>query len=87
MRGTAADIAVHAKEILEMRERLNKLYSNHTKQSLERIGISLYSMSFYRCNPTDSTIEKAMERDCFMTPSQALDFGLVDRIVEQRTRE
>jgi ATP-dependent Clp protease protease subunit len=29
-------------------------------------------------------IEKAMERDNFMSPQEALDFGLIDKIVENR---
>jgi ATP-dependent Clp protease protease subunit len=29
-------------------------------------------------------VEKAMERDNFMSPKEALDFGLVDKIIEQR---
>lgn len=35
--GTAADIEIVAKEILYMREQLNKLYAQHTGQPLERI--------------------------------------------------
>ena len=31
-----------------------------------------------------AAIEKAMERDNFMDPTQAKDFGLVDHIVESR---
>jgi len=31
-----------------------------------------------------STIEKAMERDNFMSPEKALDFGLIDQIIEKR---
>ena len=41
MKGTAADIEIHAKEILEMRKRLNGLYVRHTKQPLEKIGKSV----------------------------------------------
>lgn len=29
-------------------------------------------------------IEKAMDRDNFMSPQQALDFGLIDKIIEKR---
>jgi ATP-dependent Clp protease protease subunit len=39
--GQASDIAIHAKEILEIRERLNKLYVKHTSQPLSMIGILL----------------------------------------------
>ncbi len=35
--GQASDIDIHAKEILSVRERLNKILSNHTGQPLERI--------------------------------------------------
>lgn len=30
--GQASDVAIHAREILRVRERLNKLYQHHTKQ-------------------------------------------------------
>jgi len=35
--GQASDIAIHAKEILSIRERLNRLMSEHTGQPMERI--------------------------------------------------
>ena len=35
--GQATDIAIHAKEILEIRERLNQLYVKHTRQDLATI--------------------------------------------------
>ncbi|KAJ3226572.1 hypothetical protein HK099_004599 [Clydaea vesicula] len=34
MRGVAADIEIHAREILELRSRLNRIYAFHTKQEL-----------------------------------------------------
>lgn len=37
-RGVAADIEIQAKEILLMRERLNKLLADHTGQPIERIA-------------------------------------------------
>ena len=36
-RGTAADVEIEAREILKMRERLNKVFADRTGQSLERI--------------------------------------------------
>src|SRR5581483_6286011 len=64
--GQASDIAIHAKEILRVRERLNKIYQKHTKKhSLE-------------------AIEKAVERDYFMTAEDALEFGLIDKVLEKR---
>ncbi|MFP4126290.1 MAG: ATP-dependent Clp endopeptidase proteolytic subunit ClpP [Alphaproteobacteria bacterium] len=63
--GQATDIEIHAKEILEMRRRLNEIYVRHTGQPLE-------------------VIEDAVERDKFMSAEQAKEFGLVDKVVEQR---
>jgi len=64
-RGQAADIEIQAREIVKIRERLNQVFANHTKQPLE-------------------TIEKAMERDNFMSPEEALAFGLIDEVVTNR---
>jgi ATP-dependent Clp protease, protease subunit len=63
--GQAADIEIHAKEILDMRARLNALYAKHTGQDVDRI-------------------ELAMERDRFLTPTEAKEFGLVDEVVDRR---
>ncbi len=64
--GQATDIEIHAKEILSLKDRLNKLYSKHTKKS-------------------ETEIKKALERDNFMTPSEAKNFGLIDEVVEKRS--
>jgi len=63
--GQATDIEIHAKEILALKDRLNKIYSKHTKKS-------------------ESEIKKALERDNFMTPTEAKNFGLIDEVVEKR---
>ena len=39
--GQATDIEIHAKEILEIKERLNKIYEKHTKQKVEMIRKTL----------------------------------------------
>lgn len=65
--GQAADIEIHAREILKTRDRLNKIYVKHTGQEL-------------------SKIENAMDRDRFMTPEEARDFGLIDEVVAERPR-
>ncbi len=64
-RGQAVDIEIHAREILRIRETLNKLLSFHTGQPVERIA-----------NDTD--------RDFFMSAEMALEYGLVDAIMEKR---
>jgi ATP-dependent Clp protease, protease subunit len=38
MRGTAADIEIEAREILNMRERLNRVFADRTGQTLEKIA-------------------------------------------------
>ena len=63
--GQATDIQIHAKEILALKERLNKIYSKHTGKSLKEIS-------------------QALERDNFMTPEEAKDFGLIGSVVEKR---
>ena len=63
--GQATDIEIHAKEILDLRKRLNGIYVKHTGQKL-------------------AAIEKAMERDNFMSVEKAKEFGLIDEIVESR---
>ena len=64
--GQATDIEIHAKEILALKERLNKIYSKHTKKS-------------------EAEIKAAIERDKFMTPQEAKNFGLIDSVVEKRS--
>ena len=39
--GQASDIALHAKEILELKDRLNKIYVKHCSQSLKKVEQSL----------------------------------------------
>jgi ATP-dependent Clp protease protease subunit len=63
--GQATDIAIQAKEILKLRDRLNKIYLKHTGQKIEKI-------------------EQCMERDMFMDPEEALEWGLIDEVIEFR---
>ena len=63
--GQATDIEIHAKEILALKSRLNKIYAKHTKKNEDEIKI-------------------ALERDNFMTPNEAKDFGLIDQVVDKR---
>jgi ATP-dependent Clp protease protease subunit len=63
--GQSADIQIHAREIVELRERVDEIYSRHTGQTAERV-------------------HDDMERDRYFTAEQALDYGLIDRIVTSR---
>ena len=63
--GQATDIEIQAREIIEVRARLNQIYVEHTGQELD-------------------FIEKAMDRDTFLTADKAKEFGLIDDVVQQR---
>jgi ATP-dependent Clp protease protease subunit len=61
--GQASDIAIQAKEILRLRQDLNKILSFHTGQPVEKIA-----------HDTD--------RDIYMHAQEALEYGLVDEVLE-----
>ena len=63
--GQATDIEIHAKEILRMREELNRILAKHTNQPIDRIA-------------------KDTERDFFLRPNDALEYGIVDAIISKR---
>ncbi len=48
--GQATDIEIHAKEILQIKERLNKIYEKHTKQKVEVIRKALERDYFMTAN-------------------------------------
>ena len=63
--GQTTEIKIHADHMVKTREKLNKLLSEKTGQSLE-------------------TIEKDTERDNYMTAQEALEYGLIDGIMDKR---
>ncbi|WP_041381615.1 ATP-dependent Clp endopeptidase proteolytic subunit ClpP [Spiribacter curvatus] len=65
--GQATDIDIHAKEILNTRERLNRILAHHTGQPME-------------------TIAQDTERDNFMDPQAARDYGLIDEVLTDRSK-
>jgi ATP-dependent Clp protease protease subunit len=66
--GQATDIEIQAKEILGIKEKLNRILASHTGQPYETI-----------CQDT--------ERDNFMSAARALEYGLIDRILEPRPKK
>ena len=60
--GQAVEIEIQAKEILFLKDTLNKLLSEHTGQSLERIS-------------------EDTDRDHFLSPIEAVEYGLIDKVV------
>jgi len=63
--GQASDIEIQAREILQLRGRLNEIYVKHTGQSLD-------------------TIQSAVERDKFLSPFEAKEFGIIDDVMVNR---
>lgn len=63
--GQTTEIKIHADHMVRTREKLNKLLSERTGQSLE-------------------TIERDTERDNYMTAQEALEYGLIDGILDKR---
>src|SRR5438552_4094893 len=65
--GQASDIAIHAKFILNLRERMNRLMAQHTGKPIEQI-------------------EKDTDRDRFLTAEEAVDYGLIDKVLQSRAQ-
>jgi ATP-dependent Clp protease protease subunit len=63
--GQAADIDIYAKEILRMREALNKMLADSTGQNIERVA-------------------RDVDRDYIMSPEQAVDYGMIDKVITSR---
>jgi ATP-dependent Clp protease, protease subunit len=63
--GQATDIEIHAKEIIDVRQRLDEIISKHTGQPLEKVA-------------------KDTERDYFMSAAEAMEYKIVDRVIEHR---
>ncbi len=63
--GQATDIDIHAKEILKIRERLNKILVTHTGRDMEAIA-------------------RDTERDNFMGGEEAVEYGLIDTVLQKR---
>lgn len=63
--GQATDIKIQAERIVKMKEKLNKMLSEATGQSLEKIMADT-------------------ERDNFMSAEEALEYGLIDKVIDKR---
>jgi ATP-dependent Clp protease protease subunit len=65
VQGQAADIDIHAREILKLRSRMNEILADHTGRTV-------------------SEIAQDTERDYYMSGDEATEYGLVDRVVQER---
>jgi ATP-dependent Clp protease protease subunit len=61
--GQATDIEIHAKEIIDVRRRLDEIIAHHTGQPFEKVT-------------------KDTERDYFMSAEEAMEYSIVDRVIE-----
>ena len=61
--GQAADMEIHAAEIIKIRQQINEMLAECTGQSIERI-------------------QRDTERDFFMSPEEAKEYGVIDEIIE-----
>jgi len=66
--GQASDIDIQAQEILNLRERINRILAHHTGQDIERI-------------------KEDTDRDYYMSAEEALDYGIVDEIIDRPPSE
>jgi ATP-dependent Clp protease protease subunit len=63
--GQASDIDIHAKEVLKVRDQLNRVLASHTGQPI-------------------SKIEADTDRDRFMSAAEAVEYGLIDHVLDKR---
>jgi ATP-dependent Clp protease protease subunit len=63
--GQASDFEIHAKEILSIKEKMNRLMAEHTGQKYEKVA-------------------KDTDRDNFLGAQEAVDYGLVDSVLNSR---
>ena len=63
--GQATDVDIHAREILRMREDLNRILAGHTGRTIKKV-------------------QSDTERDNFMSPQEALKYGIIDKILVSR---
>jgi ATP-dependent Clp protease protease subunit len=65
--GQATDIEIQAREALELRARVDKIYAKHTEKTQEQVNVD-------------------MERDRFFKADEAVEYGLIDRVLTGRNR-
>ena len=63
--GQASDFDIHAREILLVRDRLNRILAKHAGQPVEKIAVDT-------------------DRDNFMGGAEAVEYGLIDAVLNQR---
>jgi len=65
VQGQATDIDIQAKEILKIRDLVQRILTKHTEQPMKKI-------------------REDTERDYFMDSQEALEYGLIDKVISER---
>jgi len=63
--GQASDVEIRAREVLDLKRRVEGILADHTGQPLERLA-------------------EDTDRDHFMTAAEAMEYGLIDEVIEHR---
>jgi len=63
--GQASDVEIRAREVLDLKRRVEQILADHTGQPLERVA-------------------RDTDRDHFMTAPDAVEYGLIDEVIEHR---
>ncbi|RUO61947.1 ATP-dependent Clp endopeptidase proteolytic subunit ClpP [Pseudidiomarina insulisalsae] len=66
--GQASDFEIHARQILDIKERLNRMLAENTGRDYEQVA-------------------KDTDRDYFMSAEEAVNYGVVDKVLTQRAGE
>ena len=63
--GQGTDIEIQAREVIELKRRLEEIYARHTGKSIDEVSGD-------------------MERDFFLGPHEAKDYGIIDTVISKR---
>ena len=64
--GQASDFDIHAREILTIREKLNRILAHHTGKDIKEI-------------------QADTDRDNFLSAEESVEYGLIDKVLSNRT--
>ncbi|UOA10797.1 ATP-dependent Clp endopeptidase proteolytic subunit ClpP [Methylobacter sp. S3L5C] len=64
--GQASDFDIHAREILSIKDKLNKILAHHTGQPIEKV-------------------QQDTDRDNFLSSEDAVSYGLIDKVLANRS--
>ena len=62
--GQATDIEIHAREVIDLRRRIDEIYAKHSGKSEEQV-------------------HDDMERDRFFKADEAMEYGLIDKVIDK----